>query len=197
MLNRLRISGVSVAADTAGFANDVNTTAGLPFTLAATTIGDTLAHKAIITPSGSVTGNYALTGTGPGGEAQTETLATDTVNAVTSTKYWLILTQVLAPAGIGANTVDIGWTAASVSPWLYIEKIARDWGPNGMGFVAVPDSGSPTFGGQDTLDGGVNACDHSVVASKTSATTGTYTTPVQAIRMIWSAAGGASFHGLV
>ena len=107
--------------DTDGFANDVNTTAGNPFTLAATSAGDGMAHLVIITPSGSVTGNYTLTGTDADGKAQTETVATSTTNPVTSTKYFLTLTQVLAPAGIGANTVNIGWTDDAISPTYPID----------------------------------------------------------------------------
>lgn len=95
--------------DTDYFANDVTASAGNPFTLAATTTADTLAHKIIITPSGSVTGNYSITGTDADGRTQTETLATDTTNAVTSAKYWASLTSILAPAGIGSETVDIGF----------------------------------------------------------------------------------------
>jgi NMD protein affecting ribosome stability and mRNA decay len=108
--------------DTDGFANDVNTTAGLPFTLVSTSAGDSLAHKVVITPSGSVTGNYTLTGTDADGREQTETLATDTVNAVTSSKYFLTLTSVLAPAGIAAETVDIGWADEVASAMIMLDS---------------------------------------------------------------------------
>jgi len=94
--------------DTDGFANDVAGTSGVAFVLAATTPADGLGHLVIITPSGSVTGSYIITGTDASGLYQTETLATNTTNAVTSVKYYKTLTSVLAPSGIGAETVDIG-----------------------------------------------------------------------------------------
>lgn len=110
--------------DTDGFANDVNSSAGTAFTLAATSAGDNLAHKIIITPSGSVTGNYTITGTDADGRVQSEILATDTTNAVTSAKYYLTLTSVLAPSGIGAETVDIGWVDEVSSKTIVLDTYA-------------------------------------------------------------------------
>lgn len=112
--------------DTDGFANDVNTTAGNPFTLAATAPSDGLAHKVVITPSGAVTGNYTLTGTDADGKAQSETLATDTTNAVTSVKHFKTLTQVLAPSGIGSETVDIGWADEVAGPTIPLDVYANN-----------------------------------------------------------------------
>ena len=132
--------------DTDGFANDVNTTSGLSFTLAATSVGDSMAHKVIITPSGSVTGNYSLTGTDENGRAQTETLATDTVNAVTSAKFYLTLTEVLAPSGIGANTVDIGWTDDVVSP-----AYPLDWPSGANANIFIDISGTIDFTVQESF----------------------------------------------
>lgn len=188
----LTITGNSSALDADGYANDVAGTSGQPFTLAATAPGDSLAHLVIITPSGSVTGNYTLTGTGPEGQAQTETLATDTTNAVTSSKYFKTLTQVLAPSGIGANTVDIGWTAASVSAWKVLPKFAEV--PIGIGVTVV--SGSPTYTLQHTYDGSA-AFNHATIASKSSSFDGSITAPVQAIRLSWAAAGSLSLAALM
>ena len=114
--------------DTNGFAAATAGTSGQPITLTATVITDgNLAHKVSILPSGSVTGSYTLTGTDSDGNPQTEVLATDTTNSVTSVKYYLTLTEVLAPAGIGANTVDIGWTDACIS-----KTIPINWRQNSM-----------------------------------------------------------------
>jgi hypothetical protein len=107
--------------NTSGFANDVNASSGNPFTLTATSSGDSLAHKVVITPSASVTGDYTITGTDADGRVQTETLATDTTNAVTSVKFYLTLTSVLAPSGIGANTVDIGWADEFASKTIVLD----------------------------------------------------------------------------
>ena len=112
--------------DTDGFANDVNAAAGEPLTLAATAPSDGLAHKVIITPGGAVTGNYTLTGTDADGKAQVETLATDTDQAVTSLKYFKTLTEVLAPAGIGAETVDIGWVDEVAGPTIPLDVYANN-----------------------------------------------------------------------
>ncbi len=108
--------------DTDAYANDVAGTSGVAFVLSATAPGDSLAHKVIITPSGSVTGNYTLTGTDADGRAQTEVLATSTTNPVTSVKYYLTLTSVLAPAGIGAETVDIGFVDEVASALIMLDS---------------------------------------------------------------------------
>lgn len=109
------------AEDTDGFANDVTAASGQPLTLAATESGDDLAHKVIITPSGAVTGDYTITGLDADGQAQSEVLATNGVTAVTSEKYYLGLVSVLAPSGLGANTVDIGWVDEFVSKTIPLE----------------------------------------------------------------------------
>lgn len=126
--------------DTDGFADDVAGVDGEPFVLAATTPDDNMAHLVIITPSGSVTGDYVLTGTDQDGQVQTETLATDTTNAVTSAKYYKTLTQVLAPSGIGAETVDIGWTDDAVSPTYPL-----DWPSQANANIFVDISGTINF----------------------------------------------------
>lgn len=187
----LTITGTSVAADTDGYANNVTADPGEALTLAATVPGDSLAHKVIITPSGSVTGNYTITGTGPQGESQTETLATDTTNAVTSAKYYKSVTEVLAPDTLGAETVDIGWTAASVSAWKVIPKFAGF--PIGIGVTV--SSGSPTYTLQHTYDGSAEF-NHATIASKTTSFDGSITSPVKAIRLSWAAAGGLSLCAL-
>lgn len=196
-MNRFTITGNSVALDANGLADDVGavTPGTTLFVLAATTISDGLSHKLTITPSGSVTGSYVITGLGPDGEAQSETLATDTVNAVTSAKYYLSVTSVKSPAGLGSETVDIGWAAASVSPWEYLDPIG-EFGPAGMGFACIVDSGSPTYSVQYTLDGGVTAFTHADVTGETTSQAGTILTPVQAVRLSWTVAGEVTMHGL-
>lgn len=174
--------------DTDGFANDVNTTSGLPFTLAATTVGDEMAHLVIITPSGSVSGNYTITGTDADGHAQTETLATSTTNPVTSAKFYKTVTSVLAPSGIGAATVDIGWTDDVVS-----QTIPLDWpvNPFSVGFN-VDVSGTINFTVQHTFQNVLSVADpaqgtwmpDATVASKTADTDGSFTTPVMAVRLL-------------
>lgn len=132
--------------DTDGFANDVTAAAGEAFDLAATAPTDGLAHKVIITPGGSVTGNYTITGLDPDGQAISETLATDTTNAVTSTSYFSELTAVLAPSGIGSETVDIGWVDEISSPTIPLEFYTHQGPPS----VQVTVTGTINFDVQVT-----------------------------------------------
>ena len=135
------------AEDTNGFANDVTAASGQPFTLAATVSGDDLAHKVVITPSGSVTGNYTISGLDADGQTQSETLATDTVNAVTSVNYYSSLTSVLAPSGLGAGTVDIGWADEFCSQTIPVEVFVKEGPPN----CQVTLTGTANFDIEDTL----------------------------------------------
>lgn len=174
--------------DTNGFASAVTGTSGVAFTLdEATTPGDGMAHLVIITPSGSVSGNYTIAGTDAEGRTQSETLATDTVNAVTSVKYYKTLTSVLAPSGIGAETVDIGWTDDIISP-----MVVTNWRQNPFSIsVGVDISGTINYDVQHTFDDIFNVAasavswfDHSSIAAKTADADGNYAFPVRAIRLL-------------
>lgn len=175
--------------DTDGLANDVNSASGVALTLAATSAGDGMAHLIILTPSGSITGNFSLTGTDPDGNAQTETVATDTVNAVTSTKYFKTVTEVLAPSGIGAETIDIGWTDDAVSP-TFIPDYKQANFSMGIGCDIV---GTISYDIQHSFDDFFDSSvaysaktwlDHSSLAAKTADADGNYAAPVRAIRIL-------------
>jgi hypothetical protein len=182
-----KYSFTPAATDADGLADDVTAAAGVAFALAATTAGDNLAHLIIITPSGSVTGNYSLTGTDADGNAKTETLATDTTNAVTSANHFKTLTSVLAPAGIGSETVDIGWTQVAVS-----KTIPLDWRQNDFQVsLGLDISGTINFTVQHTLDAVQDTqpstlkwFNHSSIASSTADVDGNYSFPVQATRLL-------------
>lgn len=133
--------------DTDGFADGVTASAGTAFTLAANDASDELAHKVVITPSGSVTGNYTLTGTDADGKTQTETLATDTTNAVTSAKYYKTLTEVLSPSGIGSETVDIGWADEVASQTIPLDSYVST-----PASVQIDVTGTLDLTVQETLD---------------------------------------------
>ena len=107
--------------DDNGFANDVTAASGAAFTLITDETPDGLAHKVVITPSGAVTGNYTITGLDADGNEETETLATDTTNAVTSVNFYASDLVVTAPSGLGAETVDIGWADEVASPTIPLE----------------------------------------------------------------------------
>lgn len=187
-LGKLSFTFNSAAADADGLADDVNASSGEALTLAANDAGDDLAHLITFTPSGSITGNYVITGTGPNGQAQTETVATSTDQAVTSTLYFMTVTEVLAPAGIGAETIDIGWAAGSVTPWYPLTKRMTR-----MNFgITVTTGSSPTFSMQHTFDG-TQAFIHASVSGATANVDGSYTGPIGAIRALWTAAGEITF----
>ena len=96
---------------------------GEALTLLETTPGDGFAHKVILTPSGSVSDSYTITGTDADGKAQTETLATDTTNAVTSAKYYGTLTEILNCTA-GSETIDAGWTDDAMSQTYQLNRLS-------------------------------------------------------------------------
>lgn len=174
--------------DLDGFANDTTASAGVAMPLSATSAGDSMAHLVILTPSGSVTGSYALTGTDGDGIAQTETVATDTVNAVTSTKYFKTLTQVLAPSGIGVRTIDIGWTDDILS-----QTIPVDWREISSAALYVDISGTIDFTISDTIQNIWNVTSPqnslswasiSSLATKTADTAGSSRVGATAVRIL-------------
>lgn len=193
-MNKFSITGNSAAASLTGFASNVT---GATFTLTANDAGDSLAHKVTV-KNDSATDHSGktieLVGTGPQGEAQTETLTGPGSSAtVTSTKYFKTLTSATPSASIGADTFDIGWAVASVSAWKPLDK--SDWTPAGVGFACIVDSGSPTYTAQYCMQDGT-AFDHATVASETTSQAGSITTLVQAVRLSWAAAGGVTMHGM-
>lgn len=174
--------------DTNGFATGVNAAAGAPLTLAANDAGDSMGHKVIISPSGAVSGNYTLTGTDPQGNTLTETLATDNANAVTSTNFFLTLTEVLA-ATLGAETVDIGWTDDVVSP-----MIPLSWRASQGQFqvsLGVDITGTIDYTVQHTFDD-IRTTDfdaltwwpHASIVAKTADADGNYEFPCVATRVL-------------
>ncbi len=174
----------SVAADTDGYANDVTAASGAAFTLITNETTDSLAHKIIVTPSGSVTGNYGISGKDVNGASISETLATSTTAAVTSVNYYKSAIIVTAPAGLAAETVDIGWTAAAVTPSVNIEQRPGEYSP-AMG-ISCDVTGTPAYSLQENYGGNWYA--HAVIATKTADANGSILHPVLALRLIFTAA---------
>lgn len=99
---------------------------GATWTLTETTSTDGLAHTVTI-HNDSVTDHHLktaiLTGTDANGIAQTETVSLPNTSAtVTSTKHFKTLTSVVPSATIGADTMDIGMGAVTVSQWVRLAK---------------------------------------------------------------------------
>lgn len=193
-MKKLTITGVSLAQSTNAIASAVTAASGVAFTLITNSMSDGLAHKIIITPSGSVTGNYGISGLDADGVAVSETLATNTTSAVTSVNRYCTGIVVTAPSGLGANTVSIGYTADSVSTSVRAELNARiTGGAFNIGFGCTI-SGTPTYSAQHTYDG-VTWFNHATVAAQTVSKDGAYTSPVSAIRINWTAAGTVTLTG--
>lgn len=194
-MKKLNLTGTSVAQDTNNIAAAVTAASGVAFTLITNETPDGLAHKLIITPSGSVTGNYGISGLDADGVAVSETLATNTTNAVTSAKYYSTGIIITAPSGLGSETVDIGYTADSVSETVHPElNSSITDGAFNIGFGCTVGTGTPTYTVQHTYDG-VAFFNHASVASETTSQDGVYTSPVSAIRLLWAAAGQVTLTG--
>lgn len=186
------IAATSAAASVTGLLS--NATGGT-WTLTANDAGDDLAH--LVTIKGDAATDHSaktavITGTAANGAVQTETVNLPNGTAtVTSTKHFLTVTSVVPSATIGADTMDIGWAAESVSPPIFPKHNVN---PFSLGFGCYVSSGSPTYTVQHTYDGNV-WFDHATVAGETTSQDGSYTAPVQAIRLKFTAAGGTTFTG--
>lgn len=112
--------------------------------------GDGLAH--LVTIKGDAVTDHSgktaiITGTDANGKAQTETIAAlpNGATTVTSAKYFTTVTSVVPSATIGADTMDIGWSAACATP-SYIVDCYSDRSAN----VGVAVGGSVTFSVEQT-----------------------------------------------
>lgn len=194
-MKKITLTGTSVAQDTNNIAATATADSGVAFTLITDETPDGLAHKLIITPSGSVTGNYGISGSDADGAAVSEILATNTTNAVTSTKYYSTDIIITAPSGLGGETVDIGYTADSVSGTVHPElNSSITDGAFNIGFGCTVGAGTPTYTVQHTYDG-VAWFNHASVAAETTSQDGTYASPIAAIRLLWAAAGQVTLTG--
>jgi len=170
-----------------GYASAVGGTPGVAFVLAATTAGDSLAHPVTIAPSAGVTGNYTLTGTDADGIAQTETLPTNAAATVTSVKFFKTLTEVLAPSGIGANTVNIGWSDVGVGATYCLNWRQPDFQVS----LGVVVSGTINYTVQHCLENIRSAAPstltwwpHASLVGDTTSQDGNYASPVTATRIL-------------
>lgn len=96
------------------------TTASVAVTLQSTNAGDSLAHKIVFGPDSTVSGSYTITGVDADGVAQTETLATNNENAVTSAKFYKSVSEIINCV-TGGVAVGAGWTDDAVSPTYQLD----------------------------------------------------------------------------
>lgn len=116
-----------ITSSTTGFATAL-TGAG-PFTPTATACSDTLAHRVTLTSVSDLhLINVTITGTSaetPNGPPLTETIAGPAANTVTTTNHFLTVTAISVSSTLGANTMNVGWSASSVSPPIPLNRMSR------------------------------------------------------------------------
>ena len=198
------IIAVSAAASVTGLLSNAT---GSTWTLTANDAGDmvtvnngtTVPMAHLITIKGDAATDHSaktavITGTGPNGEVQTETVNLPNGTAtVTSTKYFRSVQTVVPSATIGGDTMDIGWALGSVSP-SFNPQLARVSNFN-FGFGCNVAAGSPTYTVQHSYDNGSTWFNHASVAAETTSQEGTYTSPVEAVRLAFTAAGSVTLTG--
>ena len=179
-MNEFTNSFTCAAASLTGHASNVT---GAAFTIATSSAGDGLEHKVTVRNDAAVDHSaktLALVGVGANGEAVTETLtAPGTSATVTSTKYYKSLTSVTPSATIGADTFDIGWTAAARSAWFNITRYPLT--------VAVSVGGTINFDLQHSHNASVadsNLYPFTADSAKTANLEHSYTAPVQKSRVV-------------
>lgn len=189
---RLTISATSAAASVTGLASNAT---GATWALSATNCGDAMAH--LITVKGDAATDHSaktaiIVGTDANGRPLTETINLPNGTAtVTTTGYFLTVTSVTPSATIGADTMDIGWAAGSISPTVLPDMDADVFS---LGFGCTI-SGSPTYTVQHNYGEGA-WFNHSAVAAKTVNADGAYSAPVAGIRLMFAAAGTVTFAGI-
>lgn len=189
---RREISATSVAASLTGFLSNAT---GATWTLTATDSGDELAHLVTIRNDSGTDHSgktVPLTGTDAHGGAISETLSLPAAGAtVTSTLHYLTLDPVLTPsATIGADTMDIGWAAESISDWKSVSTKT-----NATGITCEVTTGTPTYTVQYSL-GSSTIANSSSLTNKTADAVSEFATPIAALRVKWTAAGGVKMTAL-
>ena len=192
-MQQINLNYTSSAANLTGFASNVT---GATWILTTLTTDDSLAHKITIR-NNSATNHSGKTATIVGsynGMAVTEVLALPTGNGTaTSVNYYDTLIPVTPSATIGVDTMDIGWAAASISAWVWFRPQHGEIGFS-LGFGCTV-SGSPGYSVQYTFDG-VTAFNHADVVTETTSQAGVISSPVGAIRLIFTANGGVNLSGI-
>jgi hypothetical protein len=192
-MQQVNLNYTSSAANLTGFASNVT---GAAFALTTLVTGDDLGHKVTIrndTANDHAAKTAVITGS-MNGMTVTETVNLPGPSAtVTSTNYYDTLVSVVHSATIGVDTMDIGWAAASISKWVWFKTQSGDTGFN-FGFGCTI-TGTPGYSVQFTFDG-VTAFNHADVVTETTSQAGVISSPVGAIRLIFTANGGVNLMGI-
>jgi hypothetical protein len=95
----------------------VNATGAGPFTTIAAQPADGLAHPVTLASTANLsTINMTIVGTNAEGNPLTEVIAGPNNNTVTTLNYFKTITSVTNASTLGANTMNVGWTAIGVTP---------------------------------------------------------------------------------
>lgn len=116
------------ALDADGFFNDVTgditTTA---WTTANSALTDGCAHYVSLASSADLRAiTFTFTGTDAEGRTQTESAVGPNNTTTYLTKYFATITKVTSSATLGANTLDVGWTAAAHTPCIPVDRLSGD-----------------------------------------------------------------------
>ncbi len=121
----IKVTYSPITASTTGLANQVTST-GAALTLTATAPTDGLAHIISLTSAGGVDLSgvaFTVTGKDADGNAQTDTIAAGpNGTTVATTKYFKSDITVTPSATMATKLMDVGWTAASLSPAIPLDR---------------------------------------------------------------------------
>ncbi len=111
------------ALDADGFfqnvTGDITTTA---WTTANSALTDGCAHYVSLASSADLSGiTLTFTGTDAEGRTQTESAVGPNNTTTYLTKYFATMTSVTSDATLGANTLNVGWTAAAHTPCIPVD----------------------------------------------------------------------------
>lgn len=113
-----------VAADDNGYLDDV-TGAG-PWSTILAQPGDGCAHPVILTSAANLSAiTITITGTDAEGRALTATIAGPNAGTVTTAEHFKTVVSVSASSTLGANTMDVGWTAVASTPTYPVDASSQ------------------------------------------------------------------------
>ena len=198
-MHPISLSYTPAALAAAGLADNVAESGG-GYALSSAAPGDGLAH--IITILGNASTNHSgkvftITGADADGVAQVENIAgPNGVATVATTKYFSSITSITVSSSTGADTFDLGWTDAAVSPTFPLNWKMSQF-QVALGLVLT---GTINVTVQHTFDGlhgeyvlVPSWFPHSSLIAKTASADGNYAYPVTATRLLVnSASSGAT-----
>jgi len=182
----IKLALTPAALDLDGFANDA-TGAG-PFAVTASPDDDMAHLVSFDTAANLSTITATITGTDADGRSITEAVVLPNATTNYSTKHFATVSSVSVSATLGANTLDIGWGAVSVSHTIMLDHQQDRFNVG----LAVDVSGTINYGLQvcyeDILNiAAVSALSwfaHDSISGETTDQTGTQSWPATAVRLI-------------